>query len=209
MKLNLERKQWIVFAFTLFYVLAFATYYISIRNFEFLWYIGVIMFFFVLILFTLHRSRFDYVILAGLSLWGFLHLAGGSLMVDGGILYNWEVLPLFEVSGSTVLKFDHIVHSFGFGVSALVLYHLILPYLNNAVNWKVLFTIIVVAAAGLGALNEAVEFIAVIFVPETNVGGYTNTALDIVFNFLGAIVAVVLIKTTGYKSEKRGRRKIL
>jgi hypothetical protein len=46
---------------------------------------------------------------------------------------------------------------------------------------------------GLGALNEMIEFAAVVMFPQTNVGGYVNTALDPVFNAAGAVVAMALI----------------
>ncbi len=46
---------------------------------------------------------------------------------------------------------------------------------------------------GLGAVNEIIEFIAVVVFPNTNVGGYVNTALDLVFNAAGAITAMVLV----------------
>ena len=46
---------------------------------------------------------------------------------------------------------------------------------------------------GLGALNEIVEFTAVLTVPNTNVGGYYNTALDLVFNGAGAACAMIAI----------------
>ena len=47
---------------------------------------------------------------------------------------------------------------------------------------------------GLGALNEIIEFIVTVFVPENNVGGYVNTALDLVFNLIGAVIAAVWIR---------------
>lgn len=36
-----------------------------------------------------------------------------------------------------------------------------------------------------------IEFIAVLTVPDDGVGGYYNTALDIVFNFVGAMLAII------------------
>jgi hypothetical protein len=48
------------------------------------------------------------------------------------------------------------------------------------------------AAMGFGALNELIEFLAVLSVPETGVGGYYNTGLDIVANALGAICAAFI-----------------
>lgn len=201
MKLNLTKTQRFISFFTVFYIIAFLAYYLSIKNYEFLWYIAVVLFFFALILFTLNRSRFDSVILGGLSLWALFHMAGGGVVVNGDVLYAFTLIPIFEIGDSVILKFDQFVHAFGFGVSALVVYHLLLPYLKPSANWKALFPLIVVSAAGLGALNEVVEFIAVLSFPETGVGGYFNTSFDLVFNFLGAIIAVILIKVTGYKKQ--------
>ena len=42
----------------------------------------------------------------------------------------------------------------------------------------------------MGAVNEMIEFIVVLLVPDNGVGGYYNTLLDIVFNFIGAIIAI-------------------
>jgi putative membrane protein len=47
--------------------------------------------------------------------------------------------------------------------------------------------------SGLGAINEVLEFLAVVSVPDTNVGGYENTALDLVCNLLGALLAVIFL----------------
>ena len=49
------------------------------------------------------------------------------------------------------------------------------------------------ASLGFGALNEIVEFTAVLLVPETNVGGYMNTGWDLVSNFVGIIIAGCVI----------------
>jgi putative membrane protein len=198
----LDRKQWYILIFTLFYISAFSAYYLSIRNYEFIWYIVVILFFFGLIFSTLKKSKFDNIILLGLSLWGLLHLAGGGIHFQGDVLYNWQIIHLFDIKDTMILKFDQAVHAFGFGVSALVVFHLLYPYLNKKTNQKIFFSFIVMAAAGLGALNEVVEFIAVVSFPDTNVGGYENTALDIVFNFLGAILAVLFIRVANYKDHR-------
>jgi len=45
------------------------------------------------------------------------------------------------------------------------------------------------AGLGLGALNEIVEFIITVVVQSTGVGSYVNNALDLVFNFVGALIA--------------------
>lgn len=46
---------------------------------------------------------------------------------------------------------------------------------------------------GFGALTEVIEFGAPLLLPETNVGRYMNTSLDLVANLIGATGAAVLI----------------
>ena len=57
-------------------------------------------------------------------------------------------------------------------------------------------TLCAAAAMGFGALNEVVEFIATLLVPETNVGGYINTGWDLVSNLCGTILAALAIRVT-------------
>ena len=47
---------------------------------------------------------------------------------------------------------------------------------------------------GFGALNEMIEFIATLTIPETNVGGYNNTGWDLVFNLIGCALAAIIIR---------------
>jgi hypothetical protein len=202
--MKFTKGMWAVILFNAIYVIAFTIYYLSIKNYEFLWYVAVLVFFYVLVLATLHRSKFDYVILWGLSLWGLMHMAGGGLIIGGEVLYKFILIPIVNNTADfTILKFDQFVHFFGFAVSTLVVYHLLKPYLNNKTNYKVLYAILIAAGMGLGALNEIVEFIAVLVLPDTGVGGYYNTSLDLVFNALGAIFAVIIIHIKRIKNGKR------
>ncbi len=190
--MRLKRGEWFVAIFSAIYIFAFLIYYVSIKNYEFLWYIAVLVLFFVLILATIRKSNFDYMILWGLSLWGLLHLAGGGLIVNGQALYKF-VIPLFKVGGEWILRFDQFVHFFGFGVTTIVGFHLLNPYLNKKVNLKIVYPLLVLIGMGAGVLNEIVEFIAVVSFPETGVGGYVNTSLDLIFNTIGAIAGVAII----------------
>lgn len=179
--------------FNLAYIVSFTAYYFSIRNFEFLWYIATLVFFFVLIASTLRKSKFNYVVLWGLSIWGLLHMAGGGVVVGGDVLYRLHLIDIVGSGDLFILKFDQVVHFYGFGVATLVVYHLLRPYLNEKTNWKVIYPILIVAGSGLGVLNEIVEFTAVVSLSETGVGGYGNTLLDLIFNTLGAAAATVFI----------------
>jgi putative membrane protein len=56
---------------------------------------------------------------------------------------------------------------------------------------KVLIAAIAIfAAAGFSIINEIIEFLAAVNLPETGVGGYENTVLDMIFNLTGAAIAV-------------------
>jgi len=192
--MNLKRGHWFILLFTLAYVLIYSIYYISIKNYEFLWYILVLLFFFGLIFFTLEKSKFDYLILWGLSIWGFLHMSGGGLIVNGDVLYNFEVIHLFNLGDTFVLKFDQIVHVFGFFVTSLLAFHLIKEQARPEVNWPLIYVASALISMGLGAVNEIVEFIATVSIASVNVGGYYNTALDLVANAIGASLAIFIMK---------------
>jgi len=189
----MKKGEWFLLIFNILVVAGFTIYYGSIRNYEFLIYIGVILFFFILILATLKKSKFDYLILIGLSLWAFFHMAGGGVRVGDGVLYSVQLIPIINSGELIILKFDQFVHAFGFGVSTLIAWHLIKPYLNEKTNYKIVYPLVALIGMGLGALNEVIEFTAVVLVPETGVGGYYNTALDLVFNMFGAVIAIAIV----------------
>ena len=190
---HLTKQHWILIAFNLLYLVPFTLYYVAIGNYEFLWYISVLVIFFVLILGTIHKSNFTPLILWGLSLWSLLHMLGGGVKVAEGVLYSKPLIPLFEIGGNVILKYDQVVHAFGFFIATLVMHHILKPYLNEKTNWNVVYLVVWAAGMGLGALNEVVEFIAVVMVPDTNVGGYYNTAIDLIANMIGAALAVLFI----------------
>ena len=47
--------------------------------------------------------------------------------------------------------------------------------------------IVVLAAAAAGAVNEIVEYLLTLVLPEHQVGGYDNTARDLIANLLGGL----------------------
>jgi len=56
--------------------------------------------------------------------------------------------------------------------------------------------ILVAAGLGVGTVNEIIEFIVSSIVPESNVGGYVNTSLDLISDLIGAVLAVGVIRLT-------------
>ncbi len=190
--INFSTAEKTILAFTALYTLAFSAYFMGRFNIEFIAYAGVITFIFTLLYSTLDKTRIPASILAGISIWGLLHMMGGSIPTADGVLYNWKMYPFFDGGGELyILKFDQFVHLYLYAVVALLFLHLLRNYFANKHSQILIGFIAVMASMGIGAMNEIIEFIAVLSVPDNNVGGYINTALDIVFNFAGAFVAVV------------------
>lgn len=192
--MKLKKGHWFIVLFTIAYVLAYSIYYLSIRNYEFLWYILVLAFFFGLIFFTLERSKLDYFLLWGLSIWGLLHMSGGGVIVGGDVLYNLKLFHLFDIGDTYVLKFDQVVHVFGFFVTALVAFHVLKEQVKGKPNWILIYIASALISIGLGTVNEIIEFIATIGITEVNVGGYYNTLLDLISNAIGAFLAIFFMR---------------
>jgi len=165
------------------YLTIFAFVYASRKNYEFLMYVGVVLFFVLFIGFLHLKYRFSFGVLCCLTVWGLLHMTGGGLIVKGDILYAYQIIP-------RVLRYDQFVHAFGFGTATVLAYYCLNPNLSKHANFRAVAVLLVFIGMGIGALNEIVEFLAVLAFPDTNVGGYDNTMWDIVFNTFGAIIAV-------------------
>jgi hypothetical protein len=102
------------------------------------------------------------------------------------VLYSLWLIPEH-------LKYDQIVHAFGFGVTTWVCWQglqAIHPAERPTFGRLVLAGS---ASLGFGALNEVIEFIATRLIENTNVGDFVNTGWDLVSNLVGATIAVVLI----------------
>jgi hypothetical protein len=121
--------------------------------------------------------------LCGLVVFGVGHLAGGTVPVGGGVLYEWWL-----VEG--LVRYDNLQHAVGFGFVGLAtweaLRHRLAPTGEDAAfvaGW-----IIVLAAAGFGAVNEVIEYGLTLTLASTNVGGYDNSARDLVANLAGGML---------------------
>lgn len=174
--------------FTVLYLLASIPFARSSGNHEFVFYIGV-MFVLVASVALVHlRVGLHPVCLWMLSLWGAAHMAGGLVHVaPDTVLYSWWLVP-------GRLKFDQVVHAYGFGVATWVVWQGLRKGLVDPRPTVGTSFLAFSAGLGLGALNEVVEFVAVLTIPETNVGGYENTGWDLVANAVGALVAVGAIR---------------
>jgi hypothetical protein len=193
----LTRGERAVALFTLAYVVAFTAWFLIRGNFEFVVYVITMLILIALVGRSLRSAEYPLPMLWALSVWGLLHMAGGGVPVGDSVLYSAQVIPLSPAEGEwTFLKYDQIVHAYGFGVTAWVLWHLMRRHYPVLEGTWTIYLFPALAAMGLGAVNEIIEFVAVLSVPETNVGGYVNTALDLVFNAVGAVAAMLIVAAT-------------
>lgn len=183
--MRLNRLERTILLVTLAYLIPFSILALSRSNYEFLLYAAVVLVVLVWIIRKQPTVKFEPAVLIGLSVWGLLHMAGGNIRVGEGVLYSVQLVPV-------VLRYDQLVHAFGFGVATLVCHHVLRRFLRTDIDRPSTVAILVVMmGSGVGAINEIVEYVAVLIMPETNVGGYDNAMMDLVFNLFGGVGAVV------------------
>jgi hypothetical protein len=136
------------------------------------------------------RIRFSVGVLAALSVWGFVHMAGGVVPSPADperVLYAWRPIAALP-------RYDQFVHAYGFGVATLACWQGLRRSLRRDLTPSIgLCFLCALMGMGLGAINEIVEFIATHLDSEHGVGGYENTAWDLVANAAGAGLAAILI----------------
>ena len=121
------------------------------------------------------------------TIWGLVafalgHLAGGMVPVGDGVLYQ-----LWLVDG--VLRYDNLQHAVGFGFVGRAMWEALQDRLAPSERDRpsIAMWIVVLAAAAAGAVNEIVEYLLTLVLPEHQVGGYDNTARDLIANLLGGL----------------------
>lgn len=128
-----------------------------------------------------HRHPLSLATRIGLAVFAVGHVAGGMVPVGDGVLYAaWIVEP--------IIRYDNLQHAVGFGFVGRATWEVLRPRLgptgdDPVVTWWV----IVLAAGAFGALNEIIEWVMTLTIPGTDVGGYDNTARDLVANLVGGL----------------------
>jgi hypothetical protein len=191
-----KRHAWLL-VFNLAYILGFGAYFLLTGNYEFVWYVAVMLLLMGLIGTTLHISRLPNHILWMLSAWGLLHMAGGGIRIGEHVLYAQMIIPFVTEGEFSILKYDQVVHMYGFGVAAVAVHFLLSRKIYGYISAFWLSVTSILVAMGLGVINEIIEFMAVLASPSTGVGGYFNTSLDLVFNTIGAIGAIAILAYFG------------
>jgi hypothetical protein len=189
---------------TAFYLVAAISAAITQKNLEFIsFYLPFFTLFGVIIAFMHKRVGFPKGLLWCLSVWGAAHLAGGLVQVPEGwsyegeqsVLYSWWLIE-------DRLKYDNIIQAYGFGLATWLCWEALRANIHNRFGRKLYpsfgpIALAVFGGMGLGALNEIIEFFAVLNLDNTNVGGYYNTGWDLVSNLIGCLIASIIIAARG------------
>jgi len=191
--MQLKKGQLLIAIVFVIGLIFFTPLFLMRKNYEFIVYVCVIIFFLIIILITDKKVNYPNSVLWGLTIWAILHMAGGGIYFSNVRLYEIILIPLSK--SYPIFRYDQFVHIFGFGVATLVMFCILKPVLQPNLNkWTALSIVVIMAGLGVGALNEIVEFFVSVIVPQSGVGGYLNTALDLVSNFIGALIAMIFIR---------------
>jgi putative membrane protein len=122
-----------------------------------------------------------------------MHILGGSVLTPDGVLFAYRIYPFLDYGGDFyILKYDQVVHMYLYGVMALVFWHVLTRTVRAQGPTWILVILATMASMGVSALNEIMEFLIAVTVERNGVGGYENAMLDLIFNFTGAVLAMVL-----------------
>jgi hypothetical protein len=176
------RTRWVL-AFVLAYVAAAIGSAVYYWNPEFIFYSLAVVLIIAVIGTMDRRVQFSQLVLWGLAIWGLAHLAGGQMPIPleltepdkSSVLYNLRLAPWLP-------KYDQIIHAYGFGMSVIAAHEAMSAHFGRAlhVGWAV-GSMLFLIGLGLGAVNEIIEFSAVLAVPllatHGVVGGFAAAAV--------------------------------
>lgn len=200
---KMNKYTMLLFA-TIAYLIIFSTVQIVRKNSEFIYYNTIMLVIFVLLVRYQKKLLLSYSSILGLSFSYFLHMAGGNIYLGETRLYDlWIVAELF--------KYDNLVHLVSTVVLTLAIYDVLSSHLAEKIVYKRanLYIILILMVMGIGALNEVMEFGAVIFFDAGDrVGDYANNALDLIYNLIGASIgSIIIFFKRDYREQHQEYRK--
>lgn len=208
-KIASRRQLHEVLAFSIAYLAIAAIFIVAGRNHEFLLYLAVLSVIIIAVIGVYNHAGLSRAILWAFSIWGLTHMLGGLVPIPehwhhddtSGVLYNWRVIPGYA-------KYDQLVHGYGVGLVTWLCWQALAVRVRSHDGSPLnptlgMLSICASAGMGFGALNEVIEFFAVMLLPETNVGGYENTGWDLVANLVGAGAAATTIRIIWRKRHGR------
>ena len=189
-----EHSSWALWIFNATYLFWGGAFFLQDLNLEFVIYVAVIVAIMGSVLLTVSYTDFPHWLLWLLSFWGLMHVLGGAVQIDGGVLFGYHIYPFLDLGGDFyILKYDQVVHMYLYGVVAMMTYHLLRNILAIKNHTKLIILMAIMASVGVSALNEIMEFLIAVTVERNGVGGYENAMLDLIFNLSGAMIATGLM----------------
>ena len=193
--MRLNKNEIIFFVVNSSIILGFLSYFYFSKdsNYEFIIYIATI-FVLLIILYNLFKKiKLSVLLLLAITSWVILHLLSGTLQIGDGVLYEYKLIEIFDRGGEFfILKMDQLLHFYVYFVIVFIMYTILVKTMDYKQNKYLIAILAFLSAIGIGVINELVEFSAVVLLNDTGVGGYYNTLLDLVFNSIGALVAVII-----------------
>lgn len=178
--------------------LIFITLEIFSKNLEFIFY-GSLYFILILLLLVHHKEfNFTLPVLLGLAILLLLHALGSTVKINEVLLYDFWLID-------GIYKFDNLVHFLGGFVVLFAIYNWLNPHFQKAFTQRrVLYpSVLILIVCGLGTINEIMELTAVLIFKSTGVGDYFNNSFDLLYNFFGALVAMLLVIHMNKKRNKK------
>lgn len=187
----LTKNHWLVIGFSALYLIAGSFYFARDFNLEFIIYVAVIVVIFAGVFSTLRWTKFPVWMLWLLSFWGLMHVAGGAVETTDGVLFAYKIYPFLDLGGDFyILKYDQVVHGYLYGLVALMAHHALRVPLKVQGHGFLVALFAIMAAVGISAMNEIMEFLIAVSIEDNGVGGYENAMIDLIFNFGGAVIAL-------------------
>ena len=146
-----ELKLKIVSIFTALYLIIFTLITVISKNYEFFYYILIICIFIGIIIYRYESFHLTPYIIIGLSIIGFMHIAGGIFHPFGIRLYDTYLINNF-----LTLRYDNLVHALGIFIATFIGYNILSPHLSLKIknNKFILALILILMALGVGAIVE-------------------------------------------------------
>lgn len=196
---GMEQNDLVVIFFTLFYLIFFTVNAIAKSNYEFIMYSLTVLLLLIFGVYLHQQVRLPAFIIIGLSLLGLMHMLGGNIYGGGERLY--DKIFLFGLA-----RYDNIIHFIGSVLGTFVLNELFyfLVEKETIKNRRFYYFSLFLMGLGVGLINEIVELAAVVFLSaQDGVGDYLNNAIDLVYNSIGVIVAIIILDINWHYRKRK------
>lgn len=177
------------------FLVASVLYFVLSGNYEFIGYTVLVGVLFYVILLADRYYDFPVYSIWLFGIWIASHILGGAAYIRGVRLYDIILIPIFNGGGEfVILKYDQLIHAYCYVVFAILVYFILKKHFKKD-QGKALVVFTILASVGIGLLNEVIEFGMVVFANAGEaVGGDYNTALDLVFNLVGAVIGAIWVR---------------